>query len=107
MEAHAVYIHRWQPRSVLEGPLGEFYAVQTPSRWDIRLQDRLSGELAMESVSRLLNLNRQVVVCVDVLGCYATKASAIDATMAPYFTPASKDARGDSPGRANGPPLFA
>ena len=83
---HAVYIHRWQPRAVLEGEPGDYFTVQTPSRYDIRLADCLAGDLIRKDLRWLLNVNRQAVVCVDVIRRFPSIESAIDATTAPYFT---------------------
>ena len=85
MQVHAVFVHRWQPRTVLQAAPGDYYTVQTPSRYDIRLADELSGELSRVNVRWLLNENRQTVICIEVIGRYPSIESAIDATQSPYF----------------------
>ncbi|MBI5618744.1 MAG: hypothetical protein HY943_20900 [Gammaproteobacteria bacterium] len=83
MKANAVFIHQRHPRAALQVAHNQFVAIETKHSGDIRIQDQISGDLAMNKLNWCFNITRDTLIHIQVLGQFRTLRAAIDATVAP------------------------
>jgi hypothetical protein len=82
MKANVVLKHRNHPRAVLRVEDDDYFVVTRDHYVDMDQSDDIQGGLALVDVKWLLNLTRETLVNIKVLGRYVTMQSAIQASTA-------------------------
>lgn len=79
MKANAIFIHRQKPHIAIRSAAGEFFAIQTGARGDVRMSDEITGDLATSDVKWFFNVTKGTLFKLRVLGKFANLKSAIHA----------------------------
>lgn len=85
MKASAIFVHKQDPRHVLEVAGLGYFVVKTKHYSDIAPTDSISGDMTKQGVCWLLNLTRSTLVDIKLLSRHAIVEDAITAASTSDF----------------------